>query len=345
MAKTDSTNKILLSAEKKYLKSIELFGGQIQQSYKEAKRIELPKSYSVVNKVVACGMGGSNLGVDLIRHLYSDKIRVPIIQIRNYNLPRFVDNKTLVLLISYSGNTEEIITLFKRAVARKYKIIVIASDGILAKQARAGNVPAYIFDPINNPSGQPRMGTGYIIGSVLTIMKKLKLVDLSEDQIKKMFAKINVEKLKFNVNTIAKKIKDKVPIIVATEFLQGNAHIMANQINESAKQLSAYHFIPELNHHLMEGLAFPKTNKNNFYVLFFFSQNYQQRNKKRYRVTQQVVAQSKFLFSQIEFKGDKISQAMQMLIFGSLLSYRLAKLNRVNPSQTPWVDFFKQRMK
>ncbi|MBU1130899.1 hypothetical protein KJ840_02090 [Patescibacteria group bacterium] len=332
----------MTKTEQVYLKSIELLGEQINQSYQEAKKIKLPKNYRQINKIVTCGMGGSQLGVDLVRHLFSREIKVPIVQVKGYNLPKFVDNKTLVFLISYSGNTEEVISIMsddKHPITKKF---VISSGSQLAKLAKKQKLPAYIFKPINNPSGQPRMGAGYTIGSFLSIIKRLKLIDVADAQIKTM---INVKDLKIKIQNYSSKLKNKIPVIIASEFLQGNAHLMANQINESAKQLALYYSIPEINHHLLEGLTFPKANQKNLYFLFFLSKNYHQRNQKRYRITQQMLAKQKISCQQIEFSGDKISQSMQMLKFGSLLSYQLAKINKVDPNKIPWVNFLKRKLK
>jgi len=335
-----------------YLKSIKLLPKQIEQSYLEANKIKFPQSYHQINKIVCCGMGGSQLGVDFIKHLFAGEIKVPIIQVRGYNLPRFVDDKTLVVLISYSGNTEEVLSIISKLKTRnskqiknpnfqnsKIKFVIITSGGRLAEMARQQNIPVYIFNPINNPSKQPRMGTGYIIGALLSILKRLNLSNIEDKQITTLFKQQTTNNKQQTTN-----LKNKIPIIVASEFLQGVAHITANQINESAKQLALYYFIPELNHHLLEGLTFPKENKKLLNFIFLFSKNYHPRNQKRYKITQEVLRKQKISYRQIEFKGDKVSQAMEMLMFGSYLSYELSRLNKANPNEIPWVDYFKKRL-
>lgn len=333
----------MTKAEKIYLKSIELLGEQIKQSYHEAKKIRLPKNYSQVNRIVTCGMGGSQLGADLVRHLFSKEIKLPIVQVKGYNLPKFVNNKTLVFLVSYSGDTEEVLSIAKNVKRQKAKIVTISSDGKLVKLADKQKLPTYIFEPINNPSGQPRLGTGYTIGSLLSILRKLRLIEVKDSQIIKM-SKIESQIPNSEIKKIAQKLKNRIPVFVASEFLQGNAHIVSNQINESAKQLAVYYSIPELNHHLLEGLTYPKTNKSNLYFLFLYSESYHKRNQRRYNITQQILTKQMVPYQQIEFKGDKISQSMQMLKFGSLLSFELSKQNQVDPNKIPWVKFLKRKL-
>lgn len=324
---------------------MELLGEQIRQSFFEAKKIELPKSYNQVNKIVTCGMGGSQLGVDLASHLLGQKIKLPITQVRGYNLPKFVDNKTLVFLLSYSGNTEEVISIMTNRQYRLTKKVIVSTDGELTKLAIKSKVPAYIFKPINNPTGQPRTGIGYTIGAIISILERLKVIEFNDQLIRKMtnnyrekYHKIKESKL---LNNLSQKLKNKIPVIIASEFLQGNSHIMANQINESAKQLAIYFSLPELNHHLLEGLTFPPSNRKNLYFIFFFSKNYHPRNQKRYHVTQKVLQKQKIPYYQIKLSGNKISQAMEMLTIGIQLSYKLSQINRVDPNQVPWVKFFK----
>ncbi|MBU1037118.1 SIS domain-containing protein [Patescibacteria group bacterium] len=332
-----------------YLQSIKLLGSQIEQSYTEAKKIRLPDDYKQVNKIVTCGVGGSQLGVDLVRHLFSQKIKLPITQVRGYYLPKFVDKKTLVFLISYSGNTEEVITISKLITKFKIKAVIITSNGKLAKIAENKQIPFYIFEPINNPSGQPRIGIGYLIGSVIAILEKLKFIKLTQDQAVKMIKYTNKAFIKYQnfdqIKKYSQKLVNKIPVIVSSEFLQGNAHIISNQINESAKQLACYYAIPELNHHLLEGLTFPKSNRKTLHFLFFFSKSYNLRNQKRYLITQKILYRKKITYNNLEFKGDKTSQAMEMLVFGSLLSYQLAKINKVDPNKIPWVDYLKNKLK
>jgi glucose/mannose-6-phosphate isomerase len=332
-----------------YLESIRLLGNQINQAYFEARKIKLPRDYFQVKQVVACGMGGSQLGVDLIKHLFENRLSMDITQVRDYQLPKFISRQTLVLLLSYSGTTEEVIAAGLLAKKRKAKVIIIATGGDLASQARKNKIPAYIFKPINNPSGQPRLGTGYLIGSIMAFLKNLKILKTSDDQPREMAKAADRSFAEYQdlsqLQDLSQKLVQKVPVIIASEFLQGNTHIMANQINESAKQMAVYFSLPELNHHLLEGLTYPGKMKNFWHFLFFNSKDYYPRNQKRYSITQKVLTQQNISFNQIMFKGSKLSQSMAMLVFGSLLSYQLSKFNKVDPNKIPWVDYLKSQLK
>jgi len=340
-----STEAQKAKVEANYLKSIELLGAQIKQSYNEASKIKLPASFKGVNKIITCGMGGSQLGAELIKQLFSDKLNVPILQIHDYHLPKYADNNSLILLLSYSGTTEEVLTILNEAKKRTKKIIVITVGGGLAQAAQKNNWPLYQFNPINNPSNQPRMGTGYMIGSVLAFLQKLNLVKLASSEITEVIKSAAVSQLlKNQAKKIAKSLQNKVPVIITAEHLQANAHIMANQINESAKQRCYFFALPELNHHLLEGLEFPREGKKHLSFVFLFSKNYYSRNQKRFKITQDVLKKQKLSCQLLDLKGSKVNESLQVLALGSLLSYELSKINKVDPNKIIWVNYFKQKM-
>jgi len=332
-----------------YLESIALLDSQLKQAYDEARKIKFAKEYSKINKIVTCGMGGSQLGVDLIKHLFSQELSLPIIQVKNYDLPKFIDRQTLVFLLSYSGTTEEVLNNLRIIRKNKARAIIITSGGALAKISKSKKIPAYIFKPIFNPSAQPRLGTGYLIGSMVAILRRLRILKVSDNQVAELIKAAKLSFLEYKnlnqIQSLSQKLVNKIPVIVASEFLLGNAHIMANQINESAKQTAIYFAIPELNHHLLEGLTFPKGLKSHWHFLFFTSKDYNPRNQIRHQLTQKILSLQNIAFNQIKFRGDKINQAMEMLVFGSLLSYQMSKLNKVDPNKIPWVDYLKAQLK
>lgn len=324
------------------LASIELLGEQCAEAWHEVKKIKIPASYRGVENIVIAGMGGSALGGHLIQSLFADKLKAPIEIVRGYTLPKYVGPKTLVILSSYSGNTEETLSAAADAKKRKAKIVGLAAGGRLEKFLRSNNYPAYIFKPTYNPSNQPRMGLGYSIFGQLGLLAKCGLLKIDEKEINQAIAPLNHND--GTAKTFAEKLKNKIPIIVASEFLTGNAHIIANQINENAKTFATYFELPELNHHLMEGLKNPAANKNLKFVLLN-SSLYHPRNQKRYQILKEVLRKNKIDFIEYQPKAKtKFQQSMETLLFGSYVSFYLAMFYNLDPAPVPWVDFFKKRL-
>lgn len=324
------------------LGSIELLGEQCAEAWRDVKKIKIPSNYHEVENIVVSGMGGSALGGHLVQTLFADKLKVPIEIVRGYNLPAYVGPKTLLIFSSYSGNTEETLSAAREGQKRKAKILGLATGGALANFLRRNNYPAYIFKPTYNPSNQPRMGLGYSIIGQLGLLAKCGVLKIDEKEINQAIAILN--RKDNTAKTFAEKLKNKIPIIVASEFLIGNAHAFTNQINENSKCFAAYFELPELNHHLMEGLKNPGAKKNLKFVLIN-SDIYHPRNQKRYQILKEVLRRNKIYF--IEYRPrakTKLQQSMETLLFGSYASFYLTMIYNLDPSPIPWVDFFKKQL-
>jgi glucose/mannose-6-phosphate isomerase len=327
------------------LESVKSLPAQCEQAWNEVKKIKIPANYKNIENIIVCGMGGSNIGTDFLRNVFYKDIKVPISIVADYALPGYASSKSLIIISSYSGNTEESLTCLNKAIKNKCKIVAITAGGKLADKAKAKKIPAYIFDPVFNPSGQPRMGLGYSIMAQLGIIKKLNLIRFSEKEIKKAIIDlIGNKNLENKAQGLAEQIQGKIPIILTTGSLAGNAHILANQINENAKSFSAYFIIPELNHHLLEGLSHPDANRN-LVFLFLESKSSDARIKKRIAITKKVIQKAKLNYLSYEISSKaKLSEAIEVLALGGYLSFYLAMLYKVDPSSIPIVDYFKNEL-
>src|SRR3990167_220825 len=213
--------------------STEMFPNQCEQIWRE--EINFPQEYKIIENVVLCGMGGSAYGGYIAQALFKDELKVPIYSNNDYNLPSFVNEKTLIILSSYSGGTEEVLTCGEEAKNKNLKISGITTGGKLAEFLKSNNYPNLVFEPKFNPSGQPRSATGYMVLGFLVILKKLGLIQLSDDEFLKSIEELksSISNLKEQSISIARSLVDYLPIIFSSEFLNGTAHIMRNQFNET----------------------------------------------------------------------------------------------------------------
>lgn len=339
-------------------KSIELLPDQIRQALSDSRLIKIPKEYSKITQVVVSGMGGSTLGAYITRSAFGDKIKVPISILSGYKLPAHIDKNTLFVLSSYSGNTEEPLSTYREAKKRKAKIIAITADmpkNKLKNIMLKDDIPGYIFKPKLNPSGQPRMGTGYMIFGLSTMLAKTGLFKIDVKEIENIIADLEIgsRKLRPNIKNnlnkakkIALEMHNKMPILVGAEHLAGNLHALRNQINENAKLFASYLELPDLNHYSMEGLMNPASNKKTLHFLFFDSKLYHKRVQKRSELTKQVIKKNNIKISAYELKNkNKAGQAFELLQIGSWISYYSGILYGVDPVKIPWVDWFKEQLK
>jgi glucose/mannose-6-phosphate isomerase len=326
------------------LGSTGMFPDQCQQAWEESQKVVFPEEYKQVKNIVVCGMGGSRFTPKTIGALLRENITVPYEICEDYTVPGYVNGESLVILSSYSGTTEEVLSAGKDALVKGAKLAAIM---------RAGNnptVPGYFFDPKYNPCGQPRIGGGYLLLSHLGLLKALGFVMVKDDiaaaiafakEIGKKYVAETPEKDN-PAKQLARFLKDKHPFIITAEFLKGFGNGFANQINETAKMISDYRYISELNHHLLEGLSHPDTIHQGAVFMFISSKLYSPPIQKRFLVTKDVVEKQHVATHVVELTAPtKLAQTLEAYTLSGFTTFYLGMLYDVDPVAIPWVDYFK----
>lgn len=350
----DSLDQIKGLDHSNMLGSIEAMTKQCEEAWHDVEAIQVnTANYAGVNKIVIAGMGGSSYAARIIDNLYYDSLQMPIELANDYHLPAYVDENTLVFLSSYSGGTEETLSCGLEAQKAGAKIIGATSGGKLGEFLKSNNYPAYIFDPKNNPSGQPRLGQGYMVLGELKLLEKTGLVKL-DATLEEITSKLEENNKEFGssvskeTNTakkIAQSTHDKIPVIVTGNKLEGAAYSFKNPLNENAKNFAVYFVIPEMNHHLLEGLKYPEKNKETLNFVFINSPLYESKIQKRFEITKDVVGQHNINREEINLTGKtQLVQSLELIHIGNYISFYLAMLNNLDPSPIPWVDYFKDQL-
>ncbi len=322
-----------------------LFSAQCEQIWKDSKSLSFPSDYSNFDSVVLCGMGGSAYAGYVIESLFKNELKVPFISNNDYDLPTFVDKNTLVLLSSYSGSTEESLTAGAEAFSKGVKVTGITNGGKLGELLKQNNAPFLMFDAKYNPSGQPRLGTGYMVLGTIALLSRMGLLKLSDPEVSEAIDEVNENQRNIidEAKELAKELLGYFPIIMSSGFLNGNAHILRNQFNETSKTFSAFEDIPELNHHLMEGFKYP--DKLPARVLLLSSNLYDLRHLKRLDLTKDVINKNNIKTLTYSPRGTtKLSQSLNALSFGGYVTFFLGILYGEDPSLIPWVDYFKEQL-
>lgn len=350
----DSRSDIKKLDESNILGSIENLPEQIEDAWKQTKDIRIPQEYKNITSVVVSGMGGSELGSRVILSLYADSLRVPFEIVNGYHVPGYVNEHTLVVLSSYSGTTEETLSCAKEAQEKHAKIAIITAGGELKVLAQKLGCPAYIINPVYNPSNQPRMAIGYSVFGQLGLFNAMGIISLHDDEVTQ-----TVSLLRNNAKGLAPESKDsngakylayacvdKMIVLVSAEHLEGATRVFNNQLNENSKNMTAMLTIPDLNHHSMEGLSFPKHLHEEMMFLFVTSQLYSPSVLKRFPLTLDVVEKQGGHGETIYALGKtKLEQVFEIIQLGAYSNFYLAMLNGVNPAPIPWVDYFKKQLK
>lgn len=336
-----------MELNKDVLDTVNFLPDQLWQAWDESRKVALPDHYRNFKRVLVCGMGGSALGGRVVKSYATQRATASIDVLTDYNLPSYVDGETLTIVASYSGNTEETVSVLKQSLHKSVPVYVMATGGELLKIANENSLPVYKIDPQYNPSNQPRLATGYLIGAIFGVLTNCGILNESDQTIGEVVDWLKTQKAQLSQKgkELADAIYGKAPILVASEHLVGSAHIFKNQLNESAKTFSALFDIPELNHHLMEGLKNPSDVTSGLTFIFFRSSLYTERVQKRYPITVEVVGKNNIVTHEIAMEGQsKLEQVFEQIQLGSYAQIFLGAAYKEDPVAIPWVDYFKEKL-
>ncbi len=289
---------------------------------------------------IVVGMGGSALAPLLLK---TWKTKIDIIIHRDYGLPEFLEEELknkLIILSSYSGNTEEVIDAFKEAKEQNLNMAVISTGGELLSLAKENNVP-YIELP-NTYNVQPRLALGLSIKAFLKIMGE-------EDELKKiggLAATLNPSDYEKDGKTLAEKMKNCIPIIYSSN---NNSSIIYNwkiKLNETGKIPAFYNVFPELNHNEMTGFDIKDSTKalsSKFYFIILKDSKDNPKIFKRMEVLQKLLKDRNFQVEIIELGGkDTWYKIFSSLILADWTAYYTALQYELEPEQVPMVEEFKK---
>lgn len=332
---------------------IERLPDQVRAAWHDTREVDVPKNYAAVTNIFMVGMGGSALGPEMLAASFGERIKLPMAIVRDYILPAAVTSKSLVVLASFSGTTEETLVAAEEARKRKAKILVICTGGPLAEFAKKHKFPAYIFTP-GELAKQPRFAGGFLLVGVLGLLERASLLKLKEAELTSMMncmnevidsCAVDVKTVDNPAKTVAKAIANKAVIIVSSEHLTGNAHILQNSINENGKQFATNFQLPELNHHLLEGLTYPKAFAKQAVVVMLKSQLYHARTQKRYEITADLFEKQNLAVVEYVPAGQtRLDEVGEVLQFTSYVAWYLAMENKAITTDIKFVDELKRRM-
>lgn len=349
----DSFAKIEKYDKSSMLELIESFPDQCQDAKCIGYDFELPEGFRTSYKNIVCsGLGGSAIGADLVRSYIADDAKIPVFVNRNYNLPNFVDEDTLVIVSSYSGNTEETLSSYRDARSRGSEIVVITSGGKLDKNAKEDSVPR-----INIPTGfPPRAALGYSFFPLLILFSKLGIIKdqsaLIDDAIHNL-RKLKAGRIGYRVkhrDNIAKKIANElfgkfIVIYSGQDHTDSVVTRWRGQLAENSKTLASSHIFPEMNHNEIVGWENPRRIIKNFAVVVLRDAADHPRTSKRMDVTRHILRKDKIEVIEVSSIGKELLARMFSLIYiGDFVSFYLAILNSRDPSPVERVAYLKKEM-
>jgi len=323
---------------------------QCRTAWHKAKDFNLSQNYATIDKVVVLGMGGSAIGGSLLRNLASRLTKPIIFVTRDYDLPAFVDDRTLVIASSYSGNTEETLSAFSQALKGKCKKLAMTTGGKLKALAEDAKVPVFLIDLV----AQPRAALGYSFIPLIAFLQKLGFLKEKTTEVEAMTQGLEklLGELKETVPTnsnrakqLAIKLQGRIAVIYGAGVLSAVARRWKTQINENSKAWAFHETFPELNHNAVVGYQFPSELASKVHVVLLRCPSLHPRTLIRYQVTSELLKQKNISHEIIDSQSKgELSQMMSLIYLGDWASYYLAILNETDPTPVKAIDYLKKRL-
>jgi glucose/mannose-6-phosphate isomerase len=310
-------------------------------------KVDFPKP----ENIIIAGMGGSAIGGELLKDWAQDTCRVPIEVCRDYHLPAYANKSTLVFCTSYSGETEETLSVFLEALQRKCKIVSLSSGGALREFAEKLNIPHLLV-----PSGMaPRATLPYLFLPLPTILEKIDFafgVNAELRETMRILKQVSVEnspenQTKNNVaKTLAMKINGTIPMVYGFRFYRAVAQRMKTQINENSKNLAKWEYFPELNHNEIVAWEEAEEFASRVSVVFLRDADEPEEIKNRIEFTKETINKTSAKTSEVWSKGNsKIARMSSIICTGDFASVYLAVLRGVDPTPVKTISVLKERLK
>ena len=313
--------------------------------------ITAPGSAQNFKNIVVLGMGGSAIGGDLLSNYLTDESSIPIVVNRGYNIPKFVDENSLVFAVSYSGNTEETISALKKCLEVKARVIALTSGGKFAVLSQENNFPV-----IKVPAGiQPRAAISYLFFPILKALERLGLIKEKCGEIEETFNIIQELSKEYGAkstikNNLAKKVAlslyQHLPLIYGSEgLLEAVAMRWKTQINENSKWPCFWNVFSELDHNEIVGYEMENHINRQVKIVYLQDKEGSLRIEQRREITREIIKDkvAEFIVCTTKGKG-KMARMYSLIYLGDLVSYYLAILNQVDPSPVACIEELKKEL-
>jgi len=316
---------------------------------KLAQKMQL--NYSKPDNIIVAGMGGSAIGGDLLKDWARNKITVPIEVNREYQLPAYASKRSLVLITSYSGDTEESLGAFLDALKRKCMIYCISSGGALLENAERLNVP-YLRVPGGMP---PRAALPYLFIPLLLGVEKMGLVSGASEELSeavRLIEKISKDNsldkpAKENLaKTLALNIGQTAPVVYGFGFYRSVAERFKTQFNENSKVPSKWEVFSELNHNEVVGWERAGELGKCFSAIFIRDKEEPIEIHSRIEITKELVGKAGVKLFEVPAQGkSQLAKMLSTICIGDFTSIYLALLHDVDPTPVETINCLKDTLK
>jgi glucose/mannose-6-phosphate isomerase len=310
---------------------------------------KLPAGAATPDGVVVCGMGGSAIGADVVGACLSD-LPVPYRVVRGYELPAWVTARTLVVAVSYSGNTEETLACVERALPRGCRPVCVASGGRLAELAARHGLPLVAV-----PAGlQPRASIGCLATPVGACLEAAGLAPGFDEQVAEaievtadLAAELapDIDEAANDAKRIARSLFGRLPVVYGAGVTAPAARRWKGQLNENAKTPAFFNELPELDHNELAGYATNPAVAGNVVLVLLDDPAGDPRLRRRLALTATIVGPSVAGVLRVDARGVlPLARVLSSAYVGDFASLYLAVLYGVDPAPVTAIEDFKAHL-
>ena len=320
---------------------IQQFPKHIIDSLELGAHIRFKPHRKQIRNIVIAGLGGSGIGGKIVADILKDRCDIPVLVTNDYDVPKFVNKRTLFVACSYSGNTEETISAIGQAIKQDAEVTVLTSGGFLERIAIEKDLN-HIMIPGGLP---PRSAFGLSSVAIFYILYKYVLIKgffISDLEKSAQFLLDHQQEIMDNAKGLASLIKDSIPVIYADAKYEGVAIRLRQQINENSKMLCWHHVFPEMNHNELVGWA---GGTKDYSVLLFRTADMHERTSIRMDLSKDVFSKYTDKVYEIEAKGEtQLQRAYYLIHFGDWLSWYLSEEKNVDAVEVNVIDHLKSEL-
>ncbi len=327
------------------------FSIEASKNYREAKRLaqEINVKYPKVANVIIAGMGGSGIGGELLKDYARDKAPIPIEISRDYTLPNYANRQSLVVVVSYSGETEESLSAFLDAVKRRCKVFCISSGGALLQRAAKLGVP-FLRVPTGMP---PRAASPYLLVPQLILLEKLNIINGVSEGLEETFRVLETVSRENAPGKPAKKnltkslaigLNGTVPVIYGFGVYRAVVQRWKQQFNENAKILAKWETFPELDHNEVVGWENAGDLADCFSTVFIRDSQEPQEVRSRIETTKALMPGMSRKFEVYAQGEGTLAKMLSTILVGDFTSIYLAVLRKTDPTPVKTINALKKKL-
>jgi glucose/mannose-6-phosphate isomerase len=324
-------------------------GRHLLQGLAAGRAVEGP--WAGLRSVVVCGMGGSGVAGDLVRSLLGAELPVPLVVVKGYALPGFCGPDTLVVAVSYSGDTEETLAAYGEALARRCRVVAVSAGGELAERAGRDGVPRVALPP---DAPVPRAAVGHLTGAVLGVLEAAGVApavapraERAAVTLEELAARLGPERgtAENEAKSVARWLLGGTPVVWGSEGVgEGPALRWKTQLNENAKVPAFHAVLPELDHNEVEGWSPGAGSGHRVVVLRHPGEH--PRVAARVEATLASVRASGLEARAVHAEGETpFEWVLSLVMKGDFASVYLAVARGVDPTPVPVLTGLKERLR